>query len=168
MDSSPFVHPRRLPKNVDGPFYTLGHLYSGADRTSTQEWCGDCCQCEAPEEEAPELLAPLNDNNLDTHFVRQPQTLEEVERACRAIEVCCTSALRYGGQDRAIIERLRNNPEYCDYCIGKDGGLWLTLDEAGDLTPRAERIAVALNAERIRLLRGPRWWQFWKRWRASR
>ena len=88
----------RFRKNVPGPFYTTG----------------DCLACEAPEEEAPDLLAPLIGDNGDTYFVRQPTTPAEVERACRALEVCCVAALRYGGTDQNIIRRLGNDPEYCD------------------------------------------------------
>ena len=88
----------RLRKNVPGPFYTTG----------------DCLACDAPEHEAPDLLAPLTGDNCDTYFVRQPATPDEVERACRALEVCCVAALRYGGSDSNIIRRLGNEPDYCD------------------------------------------------------
>ena len=88
----------RFRKNVPGPFYTTG----------------DCLACDAPEHEAPDLLAPLIGNNSDTYFVRQPSTPDEVERACRALEVCCVAALRYGGSDPNIIRRLGNEPDYCD------------------------------------------------------
>lgn len=88
----------RFRKNVPGPFYTTG----------------DCLACDAPEHEAPDLLAPLTGDNYDTYFVRQPTTPEEVERACRALEVCCVAALRYGGTDPNIIRRLGNEPDYCD------------------------------------------------------
>ena len=91
----------RLRKNVPGPFYTTG----------------DCLACGAPEEVAPDLLAPLTHNNSDTYFVRQPSTNFEVERACRALEVCCTAALRYGGADPYIIRRLGNDPDYCDHLL---------------------------------------------------
>ena len=83
---------------MPGPFYTTG----------------DCLACDAPEHEAPELLAPLSDDNYDTYFVRQPTTPDEVERACRALEVCCVAALRYGGTDPEIIRRLGNDSDYCD------------------------------------------------------
>jgi len=43
-----YEHPRRCPLNVVGPFYT----------------CGDCTACDAPEHEAPDLLAPLRDGNF--------------------------------------------------------------------------------------------------------
>jgi hypothetical protein len=90
-----------LKTNVPGPFYTTG----------------ECTACGAPEAEAPELLARLTNENYDTYFLRQPQTTEEVEHACRAIEVCCTKALRYAGTDPAIIQRLGNRAEYCDHTL---------------------------------------------------
>ena len=102
-------HPRRCPLNVAGPFYTLG----------------TCLACEAPENEAPDLLAPLSDENYTTYFVRQPQTPEEVERACRAIRVCCVMDLRYGGTDARIIERLGNAGIASDYVI-RDGRVVLS------------------------------------------
>jgi len=76
----------RLDANVPGPFYTTGQ----------------CMACGAPEDAAPDLLAPLTDDNWHTYFVRQPESPDELERACHAVEVCCVSALRYGGADPAI------------------------------------------------------------------
>ena len=95
--------PIRFEKNVPGDFYTTG----------------DCMACEAPESEAPDMLAPLNALNGDTYFVKQPETPEEIERACCALEVCCVAALRYGGKNPAIIRRLGNNPEYCDHLLAE-------------------------------------------------
>ena len=92
----------RFWKNAPGPFYSLA---------------GECMFCGAPEAEAPALLAPLEGGNHDTYFVRQPSTPEEVEQACRALEVCCVGALRYGGTDPAILRRLGNDPEYCDHVL---------------------------------------------------
>lgn len=89
----------RFSKNVPGPFYTTG----------------ECMSCGTPEGEAPDLLAPLSDENSDTYFVKQPSTAEEVERACRAVEVCCVDAVRYGGDDPNIILRLGNNQGCCDH-----------------------------------------------------
>lgn len=111
-------HPKRCPLNAPGPFYTMG----------------TCLACEAPETEAPDLLAPLTGRNYTTYFVRQPQTPEEVEQACRAIEVCCVMDLRYGGTDRAIIERLGNDPLACDYLI-RDGQMVLS-DKASDASQK--------------------------------
>jgi hypothetical protein len=106
-------HPKRCPLNAPGPFYTMGQ----------------CLACEAPEAEAPDLLAPLTGGNCTTYFARQPETPDEVERACRAIRVCCVMDLRYGGTDRAIIERLGNDPLACDHVI-QDGQIVLG-DKAG-------------------------------------
>jgi hypothetical protein len=108
---------QRCSLNAPGDFYT------------TEQ----CLACEAPEAEAPELLASLGDGNFTTYFVRQPKTPEEVERACCAVEVCCVSDLRYGGTDRTVIERLGNDPLVCDYVI-LDGQL-VRSDYAPDVTP---------------------------------
>src|SRR4051794_16449455 len=105
MSDDYFHHPLRFPGNAEGPFYTTGYQCRATNAPwSRLEWCGDCLACEAPEHEAPELLAPLNDRNYDTYFVRQPGCADEIEHACRALEVCCVAALRYGGKNRAIIE----------------------------------------------------------------
>jgi uncharacterized protein (TIGR02996 family) len=105
----PYDRLSRCPLNVPGPFYT----------------CGQCLACAAPEYEAPDLLAPLEGDNNTTYFVRQPRTPEEIERACRAIEVCCVADLRYGGTDPAIIARLGNDPMYCDHLL--DPGVYSLL-----------------------------------------
>jgi ferredoxin len=122
--------PPHLEKNVSGPFYTTG----------------ECLACGIPEHEAPELFAPLDDDNYQTYFVRQPVTSAEVERACRAAEGCCVGAVRYGGQDAAIIRRLGNTHDYCDYIVADNEDLKL-LDH-WPLQP----------ARRKRKF----WWQFWK------
>lgn len=109
VDAMFHEHPRRCPLNVSGAFYTLG----------------TCLACEAPEAEAPDLLAPLRDGNYTTYFVRQPVTAEEIERACNAIRVCCVTDLRYGGTDSEIIKKLGNDPMACDYLL-QDGRLVLS------------------------------------------
>jgi hypothetical protein len=122
----------RFPKNAPGAFYTTGA----------------CLACAAPETEAPDLLAPLNDENYDTYFVRQPSTPDEIERACRAIEVCCVAALRYGGEDPAIVRRLGNRPEYCDRVL--PGG--------------PVRLGWESEEQWRAITRGTRkWWQFWRK-----
>jgi hypothetical protein len=126
-----YIHPQRFPKNAPGPFYSLGDV--GADG----KWHGQCLSCTLPESEAPTLLAALNDENCDTYFVRQPETPEEVDAACAAAEVCCVSAIRYGGKDLAIIQRL--GAEHCDFA---------SLYGIGHIRPfRPGK---------------KRWWQFWK------
>ncbi len=157
MDTDYFQHPQRFPKNSDGPFYTTGHQSRKTNSpNSPLTWCGDCLSCEAPELEAPELLAPLDDDNLDTYFVRQPTTLSEIEHACMAARVCCVRALRYGGLDSSIIMQLQNDPELCDYIVSADGQLQMTVDANGDLLPFAQRIV----DKRHRQLH-KKWWQFW-------
>src|SRR5687768_14251449 len=107
MSEDYFHHPFRFPGNVEGPFYTTGYqTHATDDPQSPLVWCGECLFCEAPEHEAPELLAPLNDHNIDTYFIRQPASPNELEHACNALKVCCVAALRYGGKDRSIIARL--------------------------------------------------------------
>jgi uncharacterized protein (TIGR02996 family) len=101
----PFAHPHCHPLNVPGLWYT----------------CGQCMQCLAPEQEAPDLLAPLDGDNTVTHFVRQPVLPDEVERACRAAVVCCVMDVRYGGTDPVVIRRLGNDPAICDHLLPADG-----------------------------------------------
>jgi hypothetical protein len=93
----------RFEKNVAGKFYTTGN----------------CMACDAPENEARDLLAPLTNKNGHTYFVKQPKTPEEIERACKAILVCCVADLRYGGKDPEIIRRLGNSREYCDFLLSE-------------------------------------------------
>jgi hypothetical protein len=91
---------KRDPRNAPGPFYAVEKL---------------CLACGLPEDEAPELLANLDESDGDTYFIKQPTTPEEVERACSAITVCCVGALRYAGNDPAIIQRLQKwSTDCCD------------------------------------------------------
>jgi hypothetical protein len=91
----------RFEKNVAGDFYTTG----------------DCMQCNVPEEAAPDLLAELTAENIDTYFIRQPTSAAEVEQACKAVLSCCADALRYGGTDPDIIRRLGNRPSSSDFLL---------------------------------------------------
>lgn len=161
MEDNYFIHPQRLPKNVDGPFYTLGVLHQGDEDQAT--WHGNCMACEAPEAEAPELLALLNENNTDTYFVRQPCSTEELSQACMALRVCCVDALRYGGCDPAIIKELHNDPTFCDYLLAEDGSLVLAVDDNGELLPFAQKIAAQRRAQYQHewRKRNKKWWQFW-------
>jgi len=96
---------KRDPRNAPGPFYAVEKL---------------CLSCGLPEDEAPDLLANLKETGGDTYFVKQPTTPEEVERACAALDVCCVKALRYAGDDPAIIQRLQKwSAECCDASEGK-------------------------------------------------
>jgi len=88
--------------------------------------------CALPEAEAPELLAKLTHENMDTYFVKQPETDEEISQAISATQVCCVNAVRYGGRNKAIIKQV--NPDSRDYRI--------TL--IGTVVPK-----------------GSPWWKFW-------
>ena len=125
-----YSHPRRTSRNVEGDFYTTGYWHEG-------EESGDCLDCALPEAEAPELLANIYDEDVYTHFIKQPRNPGEVEQACEACEVCCLSALRYGGKDKSIVNRLGNNPEYCDY-VHHEGELVESLDSSGEIMPFAD------------------------------
>lgn len=50
------------------------------------------------------------------YFTKQPSTPEEVEVACRAVWVSCVAAVRYRGNDEAILQRLYDLGTYesCD------------------------------------------------------
>ncbi len=98
------MNPNRTSKNVDGDFYTTGFWVDDGE-------CGDCLDCPIPEAEAPGLLADICKEDNYTHFIRQPKTADEIEQACMACEVCCVNALRYGGKNTSIIQRLYNTPE---------------------------------------------------------
>ena len=126
------LHPR-LEKNAPGDWYTTG----------------ECMACGAPEAEAPELLSALRDEDLETYFVRQPATPAEVEHACRAAEVCCVTALRYGGRDPAIILRLGNVGEYCDFVVASDD----SVHPAPTWHPQAPTPTAQARPRR--------WWRFW-------
>lgn len=112
--------PRRHAANVEGAWYTTGQ----------------CLACSVPEDAAPMLFAPLGGENWLTHFVRQPSSEEEVERACCAAVGCCVADVRYGGRDPGIIRRLGNHPDYCDYVMASDNQILGVLDHHGDV--RAE------------------------------
>jgi hypothetical protein len=77
------------PGSAPGPFWV-------------EEGC--CAFCEAPLVEAPELME--FDERPHCRFRRQPQTEEELEHAIRAVQVCCTGAVRYGGDDKEILDRI--------------------------------------------------------------
>ena len=94
------LHPV-LGRNCPGPWYTTG----------------GCMACGAPEAEAPTLFPPAEPEELETFFVRQPSTASEIEAACRAAQVCCVNAVRYGGRDRGIIRRLGNTADYSDFIV---------------------------------------------------
>src|SRR5215213_10239761 len=81
---------RRTPLNAEGDFYVLKDL---------------CFACLAPEDEAPELMG--YDEETGCYFKRQPETPVEMGRAAEAVRFSCVEALRYAGDDPAVLELLR-------------------------------------------------------------
>ena len=83
----------RHPKNAPGPFYVEDD---------------SCIQCEAPSVAAPDLIG-TDDQRWGYHcyFRRQPETPEEVDRAVEACVFSCVRAVRYAGDDPAILEKFR-------------------------------------------------------------
>ncbi len=95
-----------FPKNAPGPFYVEK---------------GYCISCEAPWHEAPDLMDHDDGKGgYHCHFKKQPEDAEELERAIMACRVSCVEAVRYAGDDPAILNRFRQlNAEYsCDALIG--------------------------------------------------
>ena len=99
----------RYPSNLEGDFYTTG------SKDCDGNWYGDCLDCGLPENEAPNLFAPMDDDHVATYFIKQPETEEELQRAIASTEVCCTDAVRYGGKNKKILAQL--HPDVCDYKI---------------------------------------------------
>ncbi len=81
------------PKNAPGPFYTENEC---------------CIICEAPYHEAKDLMAHDEGDYPHCYFKKQPETPEEVERAVWACAVSCVKAVRYSGDDPAILKRFRD------------------------------------------------------------
>ena len=79
---------------------------------------GMCIACKAPEHEAPDLMShdPAAHAGYHCFFKRQPATKEELERAIRAVAVGCCGAVRYAGNDGAILRCLADlgSAEACD------------------------------------------------------
>ena len=98
--------PERTPLNAEGDFYIEKDT---------------CLTCLAPEHEAPELMGL--DEATGCYFRRQPQTPEELEHAIEAVCVSCVAAVRYGGSDPEILERLRAKGEQaqCDVLAPNSG-----------------------------------------------
>ena len=90
------------PLNAPGPFYVTNH---------------ECITCMLPMSEAPDLMGFVGEGEHHCYFKKQPSTPDEVERAIAAISVNCCGAVRYGGADVAIIQRLRSlrSADNCDY-----------------------------------------------------
>jgi hypothetical protein len=89
----------RHPLNIAGDFYTEADV---------------CMLCGSPEAEAMGLMTHSNEG---CYFIKQPETDAEIECAINAVAVSCISAVRYGGTNQKIIERLHELKceDSCDY-----------------------------------------------------
>jgi hypothetical protein len=113
--------PQRVPENAPGDFYVMAGL------------CTQCCLVHG---EAPELLNDPTAPFTECFFRRQPQMPEEVERAISAMCVSEMCALRYAGDDPAIIAKLREHDLawLCDQT--REGQEWLNRPAPTPLPPR--------------------------------
>jgi hypothetical protein len=76
------------PANAPGPFYVVE---------------GGCLFCDAALAEAPSLMEYRESHCV---FRCQPRTDEELSQAISAVNVCCTLAVRYAGNDKTILDRI--------------------------------------------------------------
>jgi hypothetical protein len=65
-----------------------------------------CLQCMAPEFEAPELMG-FDKATHNCYFKKQPTTAEELEHAIAAVWVSEIQGLRYAGEDKYVLRRLK-------------------------------------------------------------
>lgn len=70
---------------------------------------GECISCALPASESPNLIGEDEESEYGYHcyFKKQPQTDAEVEDAINAMHVSCCWALRYKGNDKNIIEKIK-------------------------------------------------------------
>jgi hypothetical protein len=117
-----------------------------------------CITCGAPEVEAPSLVCFSEGESTHCYFRKQPETMDEVEQAIRAMWASCVRALRYGGNDPGILRRLAELglTEQCDHPLAEkieekllDHVLFEWAEDCAD-TPRK-----SLEAVRQILVKGP-------------
>lgn len=85
----PPMNDTRHPRSAPGDFFVAA---------------ASCISCMAPEHEAPDLMQSDNDG---CYFHKQPESMEETERASRAVWVSCCGAVQYAGSDSKILARLK-------------------------------------------------------------
>ena len=95
----------RYPLNAEGPFYVEKDA---------------CLSCMVPEYEAPELMG-YDAENCHCYFKRQPATPEELEHAISAVAASDVGALRSGGDEPYVLERLGGCEYACDALRPKRG-----------------------------------------------
>ena len=95
----------RYAQNVVGDFYVEKDL---------------CLQCMAPEGEAPELMG-FDRKSGNCYFKKQPATPEELEHAIAAVSVSEIQGLRYAGNNKYVLRRLRElgASDCCDVLVSE-------------------------------------------------
>ena len=96
---------KAYPENAPGPFYVE---------------CDMCITCRAPESVAPDLIGfyeDLSGRNSHSHcyFKKQPQTKEELDRAVKAVQVCCVGSYHYAGSEPEVKKMLKRAG--CEHAI---------------------------------------------------
>lgn len=92
---------RRHPDNVPGDFYV-------------EDGC--CTLCGVPEQFAPDLFPPIDDDSEHCFVRKQPTSTDEVDRMFEVIACAELDCIRYAGSDRAILTRLcaSGHQDLCD------------------------------------------------------
>ena len=76
-----------------------------------QEGC--CTSCGVPQSIAPEFVGWTDKESPSCHWIRQPESADELDRAIKIIHTQELGCHRYAGKDPAIVERLPR--EDCDF-----------------------------------------------------
>ncbi len=69
---------------------------------------GECINCGAPAEVAPDLIRHHDASHADggCYFIKQPSTPQELDQAIAAVDASCVCAVRYRGNDPAVLVRI--------------------------------------------------------------
>jgi hypothetical protein len=73
---------------------------------------GCCTSCGVPQAIAPELVGWKDENSGGCYWIKQPETLDEMDRAIRILHTQELGCHRYSGKEPAILYKLP--PEDCD------------------------------------------------------
>jgi hypothetical protein len=91
-------------------------------------------------------MTPHGESTYHCYFRKQPTSPQELDQAISAMAVSCVEALRYAGDDPAMLKRLEDTGmrHRCDKLTGDNAlpGVWFP-----PYRPPQEQ---------------KRWWQFWK------